>query len=132
MTFLVQKANMSLISFIEIDVAISLFSWIRIKIISSVFGSGIRPWDQINLVLSTIEISKTCFFLYSLMCIFPESSETKFWSHSFYIQNSGILQTRMDLRRNPIKTNFDNFQMQKWISQTIRAQKVDEKVGSFV
>ena len=28
-----------------------------------------------------------------------------------------------------MKTNFDIFQIQKWISQTVRAQKVDEKNG---
>ena len=35
-------------------------------------------------------------------------------------------------KEDPMKTNFDNFQMQKWISQTVRAQKVDEKIGLFV
>ena len=61
--------------------------------------------------------------------MFSESNGTKFWSHSFHLQNSGILQTRMDQRRDPMKTNFDIFQIQKWISQTVRAQKVDEKNG---
>ena len=28
--------------------------------------------------------------------------------------------------------NFEYFQMKKWMSQTIRAEKVDEKVESFV
>ena len=28
-----------------------------------------------------------------------------------------------------MKTNFDIFQIQKWIPQTVRAQKVDEKNG---
>ena len=28
-----------------------------------------------------------------------------------------------------MKTNFDFFQMQKWILQTVRAQKVDEENG---
>ena len=40
--------------------------------------------------------SKTCFFLLYLMCMFPESNVTKFLTHSFHLQNSGILQTRMD------------------------------------
>ena len=76
--------------------------------------------------------SKTFFFLLSLMCIFPESNGTKFWSRSFYLQNSGVLQTRTDQKENPMKMNFDNFQTQKWISQTVSAQKVDEKMGSSV
>ena len=64
--------------------------------------------------------------------MFHESNGTKFWSHSFHLQNSGILQTRMDQRENPMKTNFDIFQIQQWIPQTARAQKVDEKMGLFV
>ena len=87
-----------------------------------------RPWDQTILVLSSIEKVKPDSLL-SLMCMFPESNGTKFWSHSFHLQNSGILQTRMDQRVDPMKTNFDIFQMQKWISQTVRAQNVDEKNG---
>ena len=85
------------------------------------------PWDQANLVLNSIE--KMYSFLLSLLCMFPESNRTKFWSHNFHLQNSGILQTRMDQRGDPMKTNFDIFQIQKWISQTVRAQKVDEENG---
>ena len=69
----------------------------------------IRPWDQTNLVLNSIEKVKPGSLL-SLMCMFPESNGTKFWSHSFHLQNSGILQTRMDQRGDPMKTNFDIFQ----------------------
>ena len=28
--------------------------------------------------------------------------------------------------------NFDYFQIQKWMLQTVRVEKVDEKMGSFV
>ena len=31
-----------------------------------------------------------------------------------------------------MKINFDYFQKQKWMLQTVRAEKVDEKIGSFV
>ena len=31
-----------------------------------------------------------------------------------------------------MKMNFEYFQMKKWMLQTIRAEKVDEKVESFV
>ena len=66
------------------------------------------------------------------MCMFSESDGTKFWSHSFHLQNPGILQARIDQNGDSMKKNFDNFQLQKWMSQTVRAQKVDEKIGSFV
>ena len=67
-----------------------------------------------------------------LICMFPESNEANVWSHSFHLQNSGILQTRKDLRGGPRKMNFDIFKIQKWMSQTIRAQKVDKNIGLFV
>ena len=28
--------------------------------------------------------------------------------------------------------NFDYFQIQKWMLQTVRVEKIDEKMGSFV
>ena len=84
------------------------------------------PWDQTNLVLNSVEKVK-CGFLLSLVCMFPESNGTKFWSHSFQLQNSCILQTRMDQKGDLMKMNFDIFQIQKWISQTARAQKVVKK-----
>ena len=31
-----------------------------------------------------------------------------------------------------MKMKFDYFQIEKWVLQTVRAEKVDEKVGSFV
>ena len=47
------------------------------------------------------------------MCMFPESNGIKFWSYSFYLQNSSILQTRIDQKEDPMKMNFENFQIQK-------------------
>ena len=81
-----------------------------------------------NFVLNFTEKVKPSSLL-SLMCMFPESNGTKFWSHSFHIQNSGILQTKRDQSGEHMKTNFDIFQIQKWISQIVRAQKLDEKNG---
>ena len=43
--------------------------------------------------------------------MFPESSGTKFWSHNFHIENSGILQTSMDQRVDSMKINVDIFQL---------------------
>ena len=71
-----------------------------------------RPRDQTNLVLNSIEKVKPGFLL-SIMCMFPESNGTKFWSHSFYFQNSGTLQTRTDQTADPMKMNLDNFEIQK-------------------
>ena len=34
----------------------------------------------------------------------------------------------MDQRGDHIKMNFDYFQIKKWILQTVRAEKVDEKI----
>ena len=38
----------------------------------------------------------------------------------------------MDQREDHMKMNFAYFQVQKWMLQTVRAEKVDEKIGSFV
>ena len=84
---------------------------------------SIRQWDRANLVLNSIEKVKPGSLL-ALLCMFPKLNGTKFWSHSFHLQNLGILQTRMDQRGEPMKTKFDIFQIQKWISQTVWAQKV--------
>ena len=53
------------------------------------------------LVLNSIERVKPGFLL-SLMCVFPESNETKFWSQSLHLQNQGILQTRKDQKWVPL------------------------------
>ena len=45
-----------------------------------------------------------------------------------FAQNWGILQTRMDQRGDHIKTNFDYFQIKKWMLQTVRAEKLDKKI----
>ena len=88
--------------------------------------------EILEFILNPIENVKPGFLLFS-MCMFPESNGNTFWFRSFHLQNSGILQTRMDQRADLMKMNFDNFQIQKWISQAVRAQKVDEKKpGSFV
>ena len=68
----------------------------------------VRPWDQTNLVPNSIEKLKPGS-LVSLKCMFPESNGTKFWCPSFQLQNSGILQTRMDQRGYLMKINFENF-----------------------
>ena len=52
-------------------------------------------------------------FLCSLLCIFHELNKTKFLSPSFHLQNQGILQTRKDQKGDPLKMNFDIFQIQK-------------------
>ena len=82
----------------------------------------------LEFILNSIEKVKLGS-LFSSMCMLPGSNRKKFWSHNFYFQNSGILETRMDQRGDPMKMNFDNLQRQKWIIQTVRAQKVNEKSG---
>ena len=46
-----------------------------------------------------------------------------------FAHNWGILQTRINQRGSHIKMNFDYFQIQKCILQTVGAEKVDEKNG---
>ena len=75
--------------------------------------------------------SKTWFFTFLNAYVF-EYNGIKFWSHSFHLLFPGILQTRMDQRGDHTKMNFNIFQIQKWISQTVRAQEVHEKMESFV
>ena len=65
-----------------------------------------RSWDQANLVLNSTEKVKPGFLL-SLMSMFPESNGTKFWAHSFHLQNSGILQTKMDQTGDFMKKQKD-------------------------
>ena len=71
-----------------------------------------RPWNQTKLVLNSIEKEKPGS-LFSLMCMFPESNGKKIWSHSFYLQNSGILQTRMGQRVGPHENKFWHFSKTK-------------------
>ena len=66
-----------------------------------------RSRDQANFVLNSIEKVKPGFSL-SLMCMFPESNGTKFWSHSFHLQNSDILQTRIDYENENEFWRFSN------------------------
>ena len=47
-------------------------------------------------------------------------------------QNWGILQIKMDQSGDHTKMNFDFFQIQIWMSQTVRVEKVDKKMESFV
>ena len=88
-------------------------------------------WDQTNLVLNSIEKVKPGF-LFSLMSMFHELNGTKFQFHSFQRQRSGIFLTKIDQKGDSMKMSFDNFQIQKWKSKTVRAQKVNEKMGSYV
>ena len=78
--------------------------------------STYRPWDLKNVVLNSIEKVKPGFLL-SLMCMFPELSETKFWSHSLHLQNSGNLQTKIDERRTPWK----------WVLTIFKCKNEDHK-----
>ena len=82
-----------------------------------------RPWDQTNLVLNSIEKGKPGTLL-SLMCMFSESNGIKFWSHSFHFQNSSILQARMD----PIKMNFDTFQIKNEYHKQLELKKQMKKI----
>ena len=49
-----------------------------------------------------------------------------------FAQNWDISHMRMDQREGDMKMNFNYFQIQKWMLQTVRMEKVDGKIGSFV
>ena len=61
--------------------------------------------------------SKTWFFTF-LNVYVSWIERDKILISQFYLQNSGILHTRMDQMGDSMKTNFDIFQIQKWISQS--------------
>ena len=84
--------------------------------------------DIREISFSTRKKKKKPGFSLSLMCMFPESNETKFWSHSLHLQNSGTLQTRTDERTTPLKWILAIFKYRNEY-QTVRPQKVDEKNG---
>ena len=49
-----------------------------------------------------------------------------------FAQNWDISYMRMDQREGDMKMNFNYFQIQKWMLQTVRMEKVDGEIGSFV
>ena len=61
--------------------------------------------------------------------MFPELNETKFWSH--FTPPTGILQTRMNGWRTPWKKILKIINYKNKYQKTVRAQKVDQKMGSF-
>ena len=84
------------------------------KIACLVTGQPSRPCDQTKFGSQTVSTEKVKpRFLLSLLHMFPELN--------------GI-----DQRGDPMKMNLDIFQIQKLIPQTVRAQKVDKKMESFV
>ena len=87
-----------------------------------------RQWDQTNLVLNSEEKVKPCF-LFSLMCMCPESNGTKLRSHSFHRQNSGIFQTRVDRKGTLWKWILTIFNYKIEYHKHLDLQKVDEKNG---
>ena len=77
-----------------------------------------RPWDypeSFGIYSQLVRKSKTCFF--TIVNVYVSWIEgTKSLLHSFYLQNLGILQPRLDQRgRTPWKWIF-KIQMQKWVS----------------
>ena len=94
-----------------------------------------RPWIQTNLVLSSIEKVKPGQIWFSTQ----EKKKNLVFSLIFvtWIEQEKILILQLSPPKlryfadqngsegDPMKINFENFQIQKWVSQT--AEKVDEK-----
>ena len=70
--------------------------------------------------------SKTCFFTF--LNVYVSWIE---WDKILISQltplNFRYFADQNEWQKDPMKINFDNFQIQKWISQTVRAQKADEE-----
>lgn len=56
--------------------------------------------------------SKTCFFTFLDMYV-SRIERDKILISQLSLPNLGILQTSMDQKRDPMKVNFDSFQIEK-------------------
>ena len=75
-------------------------------------------------------VDKTYYrFLVTSGCLLSRKVWWAVWIGSFWPKNWDILQTRLDQKGDHMKMNFEFFQIQKWILQTVRSEKVDEKNG---
>ena len=63
------------------------------------------------------------------MCEFPELNGTKPLSHSFHLQNSGILQTRMGQRGDPLKWILTIFKCKNDFPKQLLLEKQTKKSG---
>ena len=88
-----------------------------------------RPWewDQTNLVLNSIEKVKSAFLL-SLIFMFPESN--KILISQITPPKFRYFLDQNEQKEDPMKMNSDNFQIQKWISQTVATCAGKPKVPS--
>ena len=94
----------------------------------------IRPWDyseNFGIYSKLDRKSKHCSCIF-LNVYVSWIERDKILISQLSPLNSGILQTKMGQRGYPMKMNFDKFQIQKWVSLTVRARKADEKMRSFV
>ena len=88
-----------------------------VQIISSLF-CHFRSWhypDHFGIYSQLNRKRKTWFFIFLNLYIYWIERD-KILSHSFHFQNSGSFQYQNWPKRDPMKMNFDNFQMQKWSS----------------
>ena len=75
--------------------------------------------------------SKT-WFLTFLNVYVSESNKTKFWPHSFHLQNSSILQTRMDQRGTPWKWILTIFKCKNEVPKQLGLEKQMKKMRLLV
>ena len=102
---------------------------------------GNRQWDypeSFGICSQFDRKSKTCSFTFLNMYIFWiernkilisqfSSPKFRYLDHKYIIFR--YLHTIKVQRWDLIKINFDNFQMEKWVFETVRARKADEKNG---
>ena len=110
--------------------SLSFYLGSMLHIINSLF-SNFRSWDypeHFGIYFQLDRKSETWFFMFFNVYVswteldkilISELSPPKF---RYFADQNGP-------KEDPMKMNFDNFQMQKWGSKTDRARKTDEKNG---
>ena len=74
--------------------------------------------------------SKTCFFIFPMWMFMNRRRQNS--DLTAYTSKILVLCRPELTKEEPHGNGFSNFQIQKWVSQTVRAQKVDgKKMGSF-
>ena len=85
----------------------------------------------LEFLLNSIEKLKSGFLLSSI-CKFPKSNETKFWSHSFHIQNSGISIPEWIKGGTPLKWILTIFICKNEFFKQLGLKKQKKKIWLFV
>ena len=84
----------------------------------------------LGFILNSREKVKPCFLLSQCVCFLNRKGQNSDLT-AFTSKIQLFCRPEWIKGRTSWKWIFDNFEIQKWISQTVRAQKVDEKNGAI-